>query len=85
MRIVGLREARRALGALRDGISAASSETGDLTGGGAPVSLFGAPATLPLGPALLSIESGAPMWPSSAFGGPVAVATGTARTDLIAA
>jgi KDO2-lipid IV(A) lauroyltransferase len=63
VRIVGLREARRELlGAIRDGVSVGLVGDRDLTGGGAPVTLFGAPATLPLGPALLSIESGAPMF-----------------------
>ena len=32
----------------------------DLTGGGTLTELFGAPASLPLGPALLAIETGAP-------------------------
>jgi lauroyl/myristoyl acyltransferase len=63
VRIVGLREARRQLlGALREGISVGLVGDRDLTGGGVQVTLFGAPATLPLGPALLSIESGAPMY-----------------------
>ena len=63
VRIVGLREARRELlGALRDGVSVGLVGDRDLTGGGVDVTLFGAPATLPLGPALLSIESGAPMY-----------------------
>ena len=63
VRIVGLREARRELlGAIRDGLSVGLVGDRDLTGGGAPVTLFGAPATLPLGPALLSVESGAPMY-----------------------
>ena len=63
VRIVGLREARRELlGAIRQGVSVGLVGDRDLTGGGAPVTLFGAPATLPLGPALLSIESGAPMY-----------------------
>ena len=63
VRIVGLREARRELlGAIRDGVSVGLVGDRDLTGGGAPVTLFGAPATLPLGPALLSVESGAPMY-----------------------
>ena len=63
VRIVGLREARRELlGALRDGVSVGLVGDRDLTGGGVRVTLFGAPATLPLGPALLSIESGAPMY-----------------------
>jgi phosphatidylinositol dimannoside acyltransferase len=63
VRIVGLREARRELlGAIRNGVSVGLVGDRDLTGGGAPVTLFGAPATLPLGPALLSVESGAPMY-----------------------
>jgi KDO2-lipid IV(A) lauroyltransferase len=63
VRIVGLREARRALlGAIRDGVSVGLVGDRDLTGGGAPVTLFGAAATLPIGPALLSVESGAPMY-----------------------
>lgn len=31
-------------------------------GGGTPVELFGAPARLPVGPAVLALESGAPVW-----------------------
>ena len=34
----------------------------DLTGGGMPTELFGAPAQLPLGPAILAVESGAPVY-----------------------
>ncbi len=61
VRIVGLREARRELlGALRDGTSVGLVGDRDLTGGGMPVTLFGAPAGLPLGPAMLAVESGAP-------------------------
>lgn len=33
-----------------------------VTGGGARVELFGAPARLPAGPAVLALESGAPAW-----------------------
>jgi phosphatidylinositol dimannoside acyltransferase len=63
VRIVGLREARRELlGALRDGISVGLVGDRDLTGGGLPIPLFGAPANLPLGPALLGVESGAPLY-----------------------
>jgi KDO2-lipid IV(A) lauroyltransferase len=63
VRIVGLREARRELlGALRDGVSVGLVGDRDLTGGGALTELFGAPATLPLGPALLAIETGAPAY-----------------------
>ncbi len=63
VRIVGLREARRELlMALRDGTSVGLVGDRDLTGGGLPVSLFGVPANLPLGPAMLAVESGAPLY-----------------------
>ena len=63
VRIVGLRQARRELlAALREGISVGLVGDRDLTGGGAPVTLFGAPATLPLGPALLAVEGEAPLY-----------------------
>ncbi len=61
VRIVGLREARRELlGALRDGTPVGLVGDRDLTGGGTLIPLFGAPANLPLGPAMLAVESGAP-------------------------
>jgi phosphatidylinositol dimannoside acyltransferase len=60
IRIVGLREARRELlAALRAGTPVGLVGDRDLTGGGMPVELFGAPARLPLGPAMLAVESGA--------------------------
>jgi lauroyl/myristoyl acyltransferase len=63
VRIVGLREARRELlGALRQGMSVGLVGDRDLTGGGLPVTLFGAPASLPLGPAILAVESDAPLF-----------------------
>jgi phosphatidylinositol dimannoside acyltransferase len=63
VRIVGLREARRELlTALRDGTSVGIVGDRDLTGGGLEVELFGAPANLPLGPAMLAVESGAPLY-----------------------
>ena len=63
VRIVGLREARRELiAALRAGTNVGLVGDRDLTGGGTLTELFGAPATLPLGPALLAIESGAPAY-----------------------
>ena len=63
VRIVGLREARRELlAALRDGTPVGLVGDRDLTGGGIPVVLFGAPATLPLGPAMLAVESGASVY-----------------------
>lgn len=63
LRIVGLREARRELtAALRDGTSVGLVGDRDLTGGGTLTELFGAPARLPLGPALLAVETGAPAY-----------------------
>ncbi len=60
IRIVGLREARRELlAALRGGTSVGLVGDRDLTGGGRPTTLFGAQANLPLGPAMLAVESGA--------------------------
>ena len=61
IRIVGLREARRELlAALRAGTSVGLVGDRDLTGGGTLTTLFGAPAQLPLGPALLAVEAEAP-------------------------
>ncbi len=63
LRIVGLREARRELlASLRRGTPVGLVGDRDITGGGAPVELFGAPARLPLGPAMLAVESGAPTY-----------------------
>lgn len=63
VRIVGLREARRALlAALRDGTSVGLVGDRDLTGGGLAIPLFGAPAMLPLGPAMLAVEAEAPLY-----------------------
>ncbi len=63
VRIVGLREARRELlTALRAGTSVGLVGDRDLTGGGLAIRLFGAPANLPLGPAMLAVESGAPLF-----------------------
>ena len=61
VRIVGLREARRELlAALRRGDLVGLVADRDITGGGIPTPLFGHPAPLPAGPALLALESGAP-------------------------
>ena len=61
--IVGLREARREiLAALERGEPVGIVGDRDLTGGGMPVRMFGAPTSLPLGPALVAIESGAPTY-----------------------
>ena len=63
IRIVGVRQARRELtAALRDGRYVGLVGDRDLTGGGTLTELFGAPARLPLGPALLAIETGAPAY-----------------------
>jgi phosphatidylinositol dimannoside acyltransferase len=63
VRIVGLREARRELlAALRAGTSVGLVGDRDLTGGGTRTSLFGAPAMLPLGPAMLAVEANAPAY-----------------------
>lgn len=63
IRLVGLREARRELmQALRDGIPVGLVGDRDLTGGGTLVPLFGAPARLPMGPAMLAVETGVPVY-----------------------
>lgn len=60
VRIVGLREARRELSrALASGVSVGLIADRDIGGGGLDVPFFGAPAPLPIGPALLATESGA--------------------------
>jgi phosphatidylinositol dimannoside acyltransferase len=66
VRIVGLREARRELmAALGRGETVGLVADRDISGGGLTVPLFGAPAALPVGPALLAIESGAPIYVAS--------------------
>ena len=63
VQLVGLREARRVLqDALRNGTPVGLVGDRDLTGGGIPIPLFGAPATLPMGPAMLAVESGVPVY-----------------------
>jgi phosphatidylinositol dimannoside acyltransferase len=62
VRIVGLREARRELGAaLKRGEHVGLVADRDVSGGGVEVPFFGAPAPIPVGPAFLAIESGAPL------------------------
>ena len=61
VRLVGLREARRELlGALRRGVPVGLVGDRDLTGGGIPIELFGAPTIMPMGPAMLAVESDVP-------------------------
>lgn len=63
VRIVTLREAKRELAAaLAGGESVGLVADRDITGGGMEVSLFGAPAKLPIGPALLATEHDAPIF-----------------------
>ena len=63
LRIVGLREARREmLAALDRGETVGIVADRDISGGGMPVELFGSPASLPIGPALLAVETGTPMF-----------------------
>jgi len=63
VRIVGLRAARRALlAAVRAGDPIGIVADRDIAGGGLEVPLFGAPAPLPIGPALIAIETGAPLF-----------------------
>jgi phosphatidylinositol dimannoside acyltransferase len=63
VRLIGLREARRELvAALRRGETVGLVADRDLTGGGIEIPLFGHPAPLPVGPALLALESEAPVF-----------------------
>lgn len=61
-RIVGLGDARRELrAALARGEGVGLVADRDVAGGGVAVNLFGLPARLPIGPAYLAIEAGAPL------------------------
>ena len=61
-RIVGLDDARRELrAALARGEGVGLVADRDITGGGLPATLFGLPTTLPMGPAYLALEYGAPL------------------------
>ena len=63
VRIVGLRAARRALAAaIKAGEPIGIVADRDIAGGGIEVLLFGHPAPLPIGPALIAIETGAPLF-----------------------
>ena len=62
VRIVGLREARRELSAaLKRGEHIGIVADRDISGGGVEVPFFGALAPIPVGPAFLAIEAGAPI------------------------
>ncbi len=61
VRIVGVREARRELGAaLKRGEIAGLIADRDITGGGVELPFFGVPAPIPIGPGLLAVQSGVP-------------------------
>ena len=63
IRIVPVEHARRELAAtLRAGRSVGLVADRDLTGGGILMPFFGHPAPLPAGPALLAVETGAPLF-----------------------
>jgi KDO2-lipid IV(A) lauroyltransferase len=63
VRIIGLREARRELSAaLKRGEHVGLVADRDISGGGIEVPFFGAPAPIPVGPAFLAIDSGAPIF-----------------------
>jgi KDO2-lipid IV(A) lauroyltransferase len=60
--IIPLRDARRALlAALHDGRSVGLVADRDITGSGTSMPLFGHPAPIPAGPALLAVETGVPI------------------------
>lgn len=61
--ILSLREARRGLkAALAEGRSAGLVADRNVAGGTLDVEFFGAPAPLPMGPALLAVETGRPLF-----------------------
>jgi phosphatidylinositol dimannoside acyltransferase len=66
IRLVSLREARRTLlDALHDGLPVGLVGDRDLTGGGTTAPLFGSPAIMPMGPAMLAVEAGVPVYAMS--------------------
>ena len=63
VRIVTLREARRELSAaLKRGEHVGLVADRDISGGGIEVPFFGSPAPIPIGPAFLAIDAGAPIY-----------------------
>lgn len=80
VRIVTLGAARRELAAALSRSEAVGLVADrDITGGGMDVSFFGSPAPMPVGPALLAVESGAPVYVGAAR----RVARGRYRARLI--
>ncbi len=68
VRIVGIREARRELGAaLERGEIAGLIADRDITGGGLELPFFGVPAPIPVGPGLLAVQSGVPAFAAAAW------------------
>ncbi len=66
--IVPIRNARRTLlAAIRRGESVGLVADRDLAGSGILVPFFGHPAPIPAGPAILALETGAPMWVAAAM------------------
>ncbi len=69
--VVGLRAARRALStALDAGRAVGMVVDRNVAGGTVTVPFFGAPAPLPMGPALLAVERGLPIWLAAVRRGP---------------
>lgn len=66
VRIVAIGDARRELlASLKQGHSVGLVAERDLTGGGVPTPFFGHPAPIPVGPALLAMETGARVFVAS--------------------
>ncbi len=66
---VGPKVAGQVLGALRDNHVVCLLSDRDLSGDGVPVEFFGEATTLPGGPAVLALRSGAPLFPTAVFHG----------------
>jgi KDO2-lipid IV(A) lauroyltransferase len=68
MRIIPIRGARRELVDVlaRGGVAGLVADR-DIVASGSPTMLFGAPAPLPVGPAILAAETGAPAWVALAW------------------
>lgn len=66
---VGPKAAGQVLGALRDNHVVCLLSDRDLSGDGVAVEFFGEATTLPGGPAVLALRSGAPLFPTAVFHG----------------